>query len=191
MDRRQFVKGSLMMAGGTALPANLSPVPSGENLKVNYIRQDIPAFEMPPCHGDRYEDQVPDTLDIAERCELGVNCLTGITDPSADFEIYWTADFFRNPPVMMHDFNDWRQNVEGMMESLALLRLATGSDLNSHVDRVWAETLLKRFHADAFDAEGRYRFSASEKRHRSESVKKQNLGGHFHVHSIWRSRATP
>jgi hypothetical protein len=86
---------------------------------------------------------VPDTLDIAERAQLGINCLTGITDPEADYEIYWFADFFRNPPVMMHDFNDWCQNVEGMTESLPLLRIASGSDLNNNVDRVWMETLLK------------------------------------------------
>jgi hypothetical protein len=44
---------------------------------------------------------------------------------------------------MMHDYNDWCQNVEGMIESLPLLRIASGSDLNSDVDRAWMETLLK------------------------------------------------
>ncbi len=86
---------------------------------------------------------MPDTLDIAERAQLGINCLTGITDPKADCEIYFGVQFFRNPPVMAHDFSDWCQNVEGMIESLPLLRIASGSDLNSNVDRVWMETLLK------------------------------------------------
>jgi len=66
MDRRQFVKGSLTMAGGGLLPAKLSAAPPTENLKVQYIRPATRAFEIPPYRGDRYEDRVPDTLDIAE-----------------------------------------------------------------------------------------------------------------------------
>ena len=84
----------------------------------------------------------------AERAKLGINCLTEITDPNADHEIYWFADFHRNPPVMVHDFNDWCQNVEGFYESLALLRVASGSELNSNVDKVWMEVLLKSIGPD-------------------------------------------
>ena len=143
MDRREFVKDSLMMVGGALLPMNVARAYPAENWKIEYIREKIPEFEIPPYRGARYEDRVPDTLDIAERAKLGINCLTGITDPKADYEIFWYANFFRNPPVMVHDFSDWCQNVEGMMESLPLLRIASGSDLNSNVDRVWMETLLK------------------------------------------------
>src|SRR4051794_21793236 len=148
MDRREFVQDSLLLAGGMLLPARRASASNVERLHVNYIREKIPPFEVPPYHGARYEDQVPDTLDIAERARLGVNCLTGITDPEADHEIFWSADFFRDPPVVVHDFNDWCQNVEGMMESLPLLRIASGSDQNSTVDRVWMETLLKSIGPD-------------------------------------------
>jgi hypothetical protein len=57
---------------------------------------------------------VPYTLDLAERARLAVNGLTGITDRDADYEIYSRADFFRNPPVMRHDFNEWVQIGEGL-----------------------------------------------------------------------------
>ena len=143
MDRREFVNGSLMMMGTALLPARAAGARPVENWKIEYIREKIPPFETSPYRGARYEDQVPDTLDIAERAQLGINCMTGITDPKADYEIFFGVEFFQNPPVMNHDFSDWCQNVEGMMESLPLLRLASGSDLNNHVDRVWMEALLK------------------------------------------------
>jgi hypothetical protein len=148
MDRREFIQDSLIVTGGLLLPASRGWASGTGNLHVSYIRETIPSFEIPPYAGERYEDEVPDTLDIADRARLGINCLTGITDPKADHEIFWSADFFRDPPVVGHDWSDWCQNVEGMMESLALLRLASGSDQNSNVDRVWMETLLKSIGPD-------------------------------------------
>ncbi len=153
MDRRRFLESSLLTVGGLALGPGAGSVLSGrevlpdsiEHRRVGaeYIRAEAPRFEIPPYHGTSYEDTIPDTFDVAERAKLGINCLTGIADPDAEYEIFWMADFFRNPPIMYHDFSDWCQNVEGMIESLPLLRLATGSDLNNQVDRAWMETLLK------------------------------------------------
>ncbi len=160
MDRRDFVKASLLAMGGTVFAddkgQNVVVSPSGFSesfniphslppgkLKVQYIRQDIPSFQVPAAHGNRYADMVPDTLDIAERGKLCINALTSITDGDADAEVYWLATFYRNPPVMEHNFNDWVQNVEGMMEALPLLRVATGSTQNDHVDSEWMRVLLK------------------------------------------------
>jgi len=143
MDRRGFVKTSLTVAGSSLLPRRPADAHSPESTKIGYFREKVPEFAALDYEGTRYEDRVPDTLDIAERAKLGINCLTRITDPTMDFEIYWFADFFRNPPIMKHDYSDWCQNVEGMTESLPLLRIASGSGLNSHVDKIWMETLLK------------------------------------------------
>jgi hypothetical protein len=148
MDRREFIQDSLIITGGAILPVHRVWSEAAERLKIEYIREKTPPFEIPAYSGMRYEDLVPGTLDIAERAKLGINCLTGITDPNADREIFWFVDFHRNPPVMVHDFSDWCQNVEGMRESLPLLRIASGSDLNSDVDRVWMETLLKSIGPD-------------------------------------------
>lgn len=148
MDRRDFIHDSLFVAGTMLLPANRAWASTVQKLNIGYIRENIPAFDIPPYAGTRYEDEVPDTLDIAERARLGINCLTGITDPLADNEIYWFADFYRDPPVMVHDFGDWCQNVEGMMESLPLLRMASGSEQNSHIDRIWMKALLKSIGPD-------------------------------------------
>jgi hypothetical protein len=165
MDRRDFVKTSLVTGASLVAGAckNKQPeqtaggffqsysapqqAPQGK-LNFEYIRQDIPQFEVTAIRGTRYEDTIPDTLDIAERAKLGINVLTSITDSNADQEVYWIADFFRNPAVMAHDFNDWVQLCEGMMESLPLLRVATGSSQNAHVDPVWMQGLLKSIGPD-------------------------------------------
>ena len=160
MDRRKFVGRSLAAMGASLLPkagatsraragvgAGSHQLPPGK-LNVQYIRTEIPHFEIPAIRGRRYEDTVPDTLDIAERAKLCINALTSITDPNADMEVYWLANFFRNPPVMQHDFNDWVANVEGMKEALPLLRMATGSTQNDHVDPVWMQVMLKEIGPD-------------------------------------------
>ena len=125
------------------------PADAGQrNYTIRYIRESAPEFHIPPYSGVRYEDTVPDTLDIAERAKLGIHVLTAITDPRAGYEIYWSADFARNPPVMSHDFSDWVQTSEGFVEALPLLRLASGSSLNDHVDPVWMSGILRSIGPD-------------------------------------------
>src|ERR1700679_2825118 len=43
---------------------------------VQYIRDSAPHFDIPSYAGARYQDTVPDTLDIAERAKLGIHMLT-------------------------------------------------------------------------------------------------------------------
>ncbi|MFN8005667.1 MAG: glycoside hydrolase family 127 protein [Terriglobia bacterium] len=166
MKRRKFLKTSALAAGSVLAstycknkqePAQETSffesfngsqkMPQGK-LRIQYIREETPDFDIPAIRGTRYEDTVPDTLDIAERAKLGINSLTSITDTNADQEIYWLADFFRNPPTMVHNFNDWVQLVEGMMEALLLVRIATGSSLNQHIDPIWMKGMLKTIGPD-------------------------------------------
>ncbi len=165
MERRDLLKAALLAVSGNLLaddkkkggyvsesgfsesfppPANLPP----GKLKVQYVREDIPSFEFPEAKGARYVDTVPDTLDIAERAKLCINTMTSITDGNADQEVYWLATFYQNPPVMRHDFSDWVQSVEGMMEALPLVRVATGSTQNAHVDAEWMRVQLKTIGPD-------------------------------------------
>lgn len=156
MYRREFLKKAVALPGALAL----SPTPAHANTRsgnaasvskpsaIGYIRESIPDFEIPGYAGETYRDRIPDTLDIAERSRLGINAITAITDPAADYEIYGASDFFRNPATMMHDFNDWVQNQEGFMEALPLLRLATGDSLNSEVDPAWMRGTLRSIGPD-------------------------------------------
>jgi len=113
---------------------------------IQYIRDDIPEVEIPAYRGQRYGDLVPDTLDIAERVELAVNGVSATTDPDADHEIYFWINFFHEPPVMSHKWDDWCQPK--FMEALPLLRAACGSSLNDDVDESWKLMLLKSIGPD-------------------------------------------
>ena len=160
MNRRKFVKQSIAAVGASLLPQAVTPVAARADeaaaappltagkINIQYIRQDIPHFEIPAYRGRRYEDTVPDTLDLAERGKLCVHALTSITDPNADMEVYWLASFGRNPPVMQHDFSDWVATAEAMKEALPLLRTITGSSLNDHVDPYWMRAMLKEIGPD-------------------------------------------
>jgi len=141
VDRRDFMKSSLVVLGGSTLKrgwalggTNSSGMPK---LSVDYPNQNLPALEFPAYRGERYEDMIPDTYDITERSKLAISALTGITDPKYDYEVYWEAQFFRNPAIMVHNHNDWVESAEGFMEALPLLRLATGSRQDEQVDPVW------------------------------------------------------
>lgn len=151
MDRRTFVRNSLATLGGSALGAGFGAgrpsAPGGGNYPgqppIKYFQDAVPAFEIPAYRGERYEDEIPDTLDIATRAELGVRVLTNIADPKLDYEVYWISQWDRNPAVMIHNNADWVQSVEGLMEALPLLRTVTGSSYNDHVDPEWMRNTLR------------------------------------------------
>ena len=108
---------------------------------IEYIRDEIPEFDVPMYEGERYQALVPDTLDLQEMAALGVNGLTGPTDPDADYEIYIFVHFKHNPPMMPHDWSDQCQCK--FMESLPLMRIMSETDLNEGVDRRWMEVALR------------------------------------------------
>ena len=109
---------------------------------IGYMRNEAPAFDLPPYEGERYEVHVPDTLDLQERAALAVNVLTEATDPEADYEMYWITHLDKNPVVMQHDFSDHCQCK--FIEALPLVRIVSGATQNEHVERKWMEVLLKQ-----------------------------------------------
>ena len=113
---------------------------------IGYVRPEIPEFGVPGYEGDRYRALVPDTFDLQERAALAVNGLTSPTDPLADHEIYFKTVLKCNPPSMHHDWNDQCQIK--FMEALPLMRIISGSALNSNVDRTWMEVTLHQLGPD-------------------------------------------
>ena len=120
--------------------------PRKTTFRVPHIRDDIPKFNVPQYDHERYQDWVPDTLDIQERCTLAVNGLTGATDPEREHLLYFRASFFANPPSMTHTDSDACQPK--FMEALPLMRMASGSLLNDHVDPIWMATALRQIGPD-------------------------------------------
>ncbi len=68
---------------------------------IGYINSTKPEVTLPAYPGREYEITVPDTLDLQDMAGLGVNALTGPTDPEADYEIYWRAAFNTNREAIM------------------------------------------------------------------------------------------
>ncbi len=114
--------------------------PASRRGLVEHIRQTIPSFDVPSYGGRSYEVMAPDTLDIQQRIALAVNGLTGPTDPDKDYLLYFRVNFRSNPPSMSHGPSDICQIK--FMESLPLMRLASGAALNDRVDPVWMKTAL-------------------------------------------------
>lgn len=114
---------------------------------VRYIRNTpIADLKVPDIKGQYYNDLVPNTLDIAERAKLAINVLTEITDAEYDYEMYFSVELNYNPPFAEHNWSD----VCGpkFWEALPLMRYISGSQLNSHVDAVYLEVMLRSIGPD-------------------------------------------
>ncbi len=70
-----------------------------------------------------------------------MNGLTGPTNQDADYELYWALVLGNNPPYMYNDFNDHVQIK--FYEALPLVRLASGSRQDLHVERRLMEVLVQ------------------------------------------------
>ncbi len=96
------------------------PAPECE---IGYIRPDAPSHPIAPIEGDRYEDWVPDTPDVAEMSSLAIHALTCATNPLQDHEQYFSV-YTGNPLHMAHRADDWC--TPKFTEAVALLRTVTG-----------------------------------------------------------------
>ena len=100
------------------------------------------SITVPPFHGQRYEDTVPDTLDLADRAELAIHAITRMVDPKRDYLTYTEARFSRNPPVIGFTGNGSIVCAGKHLEALPLLRVMSGSTFNLDVDARLMESLL-------------------------------------------------
>jgi len=114
---------------------------------IKYVREDIPSVAIPTYAGTRYADRVPDTPDMVDMANLSINALTCAVNANADYAHFFWVGFDSNPPRMINDVDDLYCTPK-FMEALPLLRIITGSDFNTVVDRTWMETTLKSIGPD-------------------------------------------
>ena len=88
-------------------------------------------IKSPRLDGERFEAEVPDTLDLAERAKLGINALTGSFDPKMK-EIYPSRYFYHKQPYMVHGLVSSMQAKFAC--ALPMMRVMSGSDQNLGVD---------------------------------------------------------
>ena len=109
-------------------------------MKLEYVNNNIPEFKEPEYPGKYYEAIVPATIDMAERARLSVNILTEALDPEYDYELYWIIDLIANEPKMYHTADSI---VEGkFFQALPLVRTASGSSQNIHIEKALMEKYL-------------------------------------------------
>ena len=78
-----------------------------------------------PPPGQRYEALVPDTLDLAERCALALNCQIEMIEPDLEHVQYDTS-YFDGDPACMQTLGG-SVNIAKTVEALPQVRLASGS----------------------------------------------------------------
>ena len=86
--------------------------------------------------GERYECEVPDTLDLADRMGLAINALTNAWIPDEKWALHFCTDFTRRTPVLYpsHLVDAYLNIPPKFIEALVLCRLASGSDYNLAVN---------------------------------------------------------
>ena len=88
---------------------------------------------MPPAQNLRlsqgtYVATAPNTLDLSDRAAIALNALANTLDPDYKYEMYFTADFFANPPFMSHETTGLPTNNPKFAESFPMMRVMSGSD---------------------------------------------------------------
>ena len=117
----------LLAAGG--------PIVAAERNQEQEVRTVPAAVNVTPPAGERYQAEVPDTLDLAARAEIALNALTGALDPAYNYEIYFGVDFHSHPPVMRHEVSGLPTNNPKFAESLPMMRVMSGSDAHLDIER--------------------------------------------------------
>ena len=95
--------------------------------------------------GQRYEVDVPDTLDLAARLGLAVNALTNVWFPREHWALGFNVDFSRRPAVLKinHRTDAYLNIPPKFIEALVLCRLASGNRSKLDVDRQVLRTQLE------------------------------------------------
>lgn len=91
---------------------------------------------------ERYEANVPDTLDLADRAGLAINAMTGNLDPQANYELYHSVQFASQPAYMLHDNRSFVACGPKWLRSLPMMRLMSGSKQNEEIDKKFEDLFV-------------------------------------------------
>lgn len=121
MHRRKFLKRAAM--GAAVLVGDSPPYQTRESA--------IPVSVISGQIGRYYDDEVPDTLDLAERARLGLNYFTEIIQEDRNYEMCLSADLDKSrPPYLRCFMSDIGACQAKAMEAMVYLRLMSGSTQN-------------------------------------------------------------
>ncbi|MDK1046446.1 MAG: hypothetical protein QGM45_12290, partial [Anaerolineales bacterium] len=118
--------------------------------ELGYVDERVAEAELPPpsFEGERYEAQVPDTLDLTDRAVFAINAYTRMLDPAMDYRLMGNVNFVRKPPVLI--VGGPYGCTSKQIESLILMRIMSGSSYNIDIDNKLMRSVLHMAGKDGF-----------------------------------------
>ena len=117
---------------------------------MDYLDERVSEAELPPprVEGERYEDEVPDTLDLTVHAQYAINAYTRMLDPAMDYRFHGNAHFLRRRPALA--ISPSFECTAKHLESLPLMRLMSGSTFNIEIDNKFMQSRLHLTAPDGF-----------------------------------------
>ncbi len=118
--------------------------------ELDYLDEKVAEAELPPPQfdGERYEAEVPDTLDLTDHARYAINAYTRMVDPALDYRFCGNANFVRKPPVII--MGGAYECTSKQLESLVLMRVMSGSMYNVEIDNKLMGSMLHMTAKDGF-----------------------------------------
>ena len=118
--------------------------------ELGYLDERISEAELPApkVDGERYEADVPDTLDLTDNALYAINAYTRMIDPAQDYRFMGNANFVRKPPLLIT--GGGLECTAKQLESLVLMRVMTGSMYNAAIDNKFMGSMTHLTAKDGF-----------------------------------------
>ncbi|MDP7602665.1 MAG: glycoside hydrolase family 127 protein [Alphaproteobacteria bacterium] len=118
--------------------------------ELGYLDERLSEAELPEpkVEGERYEDEIPDTLDLTDNAQLAINAFTRMLDPAMDYRFFGNASFLHKPPSLQ--LSPSFECSSKHLESLPLMRLMSGSRFNLDMDNKFMQSRLHLAAGDGF-----------------------------------------
>ena len=101
----------------------------------NYIDWSLPrSVSVAPFEGERYEAEIPDTIDLVDHANYALNQGTCLWAPEWGYEYIYGAFFDINPPKLELGHGGLITEGAKTVETLPMMRIMTGSTRNIDMD---------------------------------------------------------
>jgi hypothetical protein len=98
--------------------------------------------KVPRPKGERYEAEVPDTLDLAERGRIAINGLTGAVNAKHNYDQYFLSCLASDPPYMVNMHIGDVICTAKWDESLPMMRIMSGSEQNLDIEQKMMQAMV-------------------------------------------------
>jgi hypothetical protein len=131
---RKIVLGSIAILG-MMFGLLQSDIYAEEIDRNDWIDWSLPrSVSVVPFEGERYEVEVPDTIDLVDHANYAINMATRLWVPEWGYEQLFDIRMDTNPPLMEVGHGGLTNCGPKVIEALPMLRVMTGSTYNIEVD---------------------------------------------------------